>query len=141
MKKLEVIFAHERLIEVNNLLHKHRIGGMSFYLIRGRGSTKEETISPGRGLERKVPEFLIKTKVEVVTTDETASRIIDDILKVMSTGSNRRGKIFSTMLLKLTISRIKILVTLRYSHDRKTSTEYLNHFSDDIFKVSMTKRR
>lgn len=34
MKKLEVIFAHERLIEVNNLLHKHRIGGMSFYLIR-----------------------------------------------------------------------------------------------------------
>ena len=83
MKKLEVIFAHERLIEVNNLLHKHRIG-----------STKEETISPGRGLERKVPEFLIKTKVEVVTTDETASRIIDDILKVMSTGSNRRGKIF-----------------------------------------------
>jgi nitrogen regulatory protein P-II 1 len=94
MKKLEVIFAHERLIEVNNLLHKHRIGGMSFYLIRGRGCTKEEIISPGRGLERKVPEFLIKTKVEVVTTDETASRIIDDILKVMSTGSNRSGKIF-----------------------------------------------
>ncbi|MFZ0568650.1 MAG: P-II family nitrogen regulator, partial [Nitrososphaeraceae archaeon] len=58
------------------------------------GSTKEETISPGRGLERKVPEFLIKAKVEVVTTDETASRIIDDILEVMSTGSNRRGKIF-----------------------------------------------
>ena len=49
---------------------------------------------PWEGLERKVPEFLIKTKVEVVTTDETASRIIDDILKVMSTGSNRRGKIF-----------------------------------------------
>jgi nitrogen regulatory protein PII len=67
---------------------------MSFHLIRGRGSTKEEVISPGRGLERKVPEFLTRTKVEVVATDETASRIIDDILKAMSTGSNRSGKIF-----------------------------------------------
>lgn len=94
MKKLEVIFAHERLIEVNDLLHKHRVGGMSFHLIRGRGSTKNEVISPGRGLERKVPEFLTRTKVEVVATEETASRIIDDILKIMSTGSNRSGKIF-----------------------------------------------
>jgi nitrogen regulatory protein P-II 1 len=94
MKKLEVILAHERLIEVNNLLHKHRIGGMYFHLIRGRGGTKVEAISPGRGLERKVPEFLIKTKVEIVATDEATSRIIDDILKVMSTGSNRSGKIF-----------------------------------------------
>jgi nitrogen regulatory protein P-II 1 len=94
MKKLEVIFAHERLIEINDLLHKHRVGGMSFHLIRGRGRTKNEGISPGRGLERKVPEFLTRTKVEVVATDETASRIIDDVLKVMSTGSNRSGKIF-----------------------------------------------
>jgi nitrogen regulatory protein P-II 1 len=94
MKKLEVIFAHERLIEINNLLHKHRVGGMSFHLIRGRGSSKDEVISTGRGLERKVPEFITRTKVEVVSTDETATRIIDDILKVMSTGSNRSGKIF-----------------------------------------------
>jgi nitrogen regulatory protein PII len=32
--------------------------------------------------------------MEVVTTDETASKIIDDVLNAMSTGSNRIGKIF-----------------------------------------------
>ena len=94
MKKLEVIFPHERLTELNDLLHKHNVGGMNFHTVRGRGSTKRETISPGRGIERFVPEFVIKTKMEVVTTDETASKIIDDVLKCYEYGSNRIGKIF-----------------------------------------------
>jgi nitrogen regulatory protein P-II 1 len=94
MKKLEVIFAHERLVEINSILHKHRVGGMNFHLIRGRGRTKTEFVSPGRGIERYIPEFVINTKIEVITTDETARKIIDDILEVMSTGANRSGKIF-----------------------------------------------
>jgi nitrogen regulatory protein P-II 1 len=94
MKKLEVIFPHERLTEVNELLHKHKVGGMNFYNIKGRGRSKREAIAPGRGIERYVPEFAIRTKIEVVTTDEIASNIIDDILQVMSTGSNKSGKIF-----------------------------------------------
>jgi nitrogen regulatory protein P-II 1 len=94
MKKLEVILAHERLIEVNNLLHKHKVGGMNYHLIRGRGGTKSESIFPGRGIERYVPEFVTRTKIEVVTTDQMASKIINDILKIMSTGYNRSGKIF-----------------------------------------------
>ncbi len=94
MKKLELIFSHEHLVEVNNLLHKHKVGGMNFHLIRGRGRSKSEEISLGRGIERHVPEFVVKTKIEVVTTDETAIKIIDDILKAMSTGSNISGKIF-----------------------------------------------
>jgi nitrogen regulatory protein P-II 1 len=94
MKKLEVIFAHERLVEINSILHKHRVGGMNFHLIRGRGRTKTEFVSPGRGIERYIPEFVINTKIEVITTDEMARKIIDDILEVMSTGANRSGKIF-----------------------------------------------
>ncbi|MDQ3838508.1 MAG: P-II family nitrogen regulator [Thermoproteota archaeon] len=94
MKKLEIIFSHERLTEVNDLLHKHGVGGMNFYNVRGRGSSKSEAVSPGRGIERYVPEFAIKTKTEVVTSDETANQIIKDVLDVMSSGSNRSGKIF-----------------------------------------------
>jgi nitrogen regulatory protein PII len=94
MKKVEIIFSHERLTEVNNVLHKHGVGGMNFYNIRGRGSSKREPISPGRGIERYVPEFAIKTKTEVVTSDETANKIIKKILDVMGTGANRSGKIF-----------------------------------------------
>ena len=94
MKKVEIIFSHERLTEVNSVLHKHGVGGMNFYNISGRGSSKRESISPGRGIERYVPEFAIKTKTEVVTSDETASKIIKKILDVMGTGANRSGKIF-----------------------------------------------
>ncbi len=94
MKKLEIIFSHERLPEVNDLLHKYGVGGMNFYNIRGRGSSRREPVSPGRGIERYVPEFAIKTKTEVVTSDDTANKIIKEVLNVMSTGSNRSGKIF-----------------------------------------------
>lgn len=94
MKKLEIIFSHERLTEVNDLLHKYGVGGMNFYNIWGRGSSRREPVSPGRGIERYVPEFGIKTKTEVVTPDDTANKIIKEVLNVMSTGSNRSGKIF-----------------------------------------------
>jgi nitrogen regulatory protein PII len=94
MKKLEIIFSHERLVEVNNLLRKHGVGGMNFHIVRGRGTSKSEPISPGRGIERYVPEFAIKTKTEVVTSDENADKIIKEVLDVMSTGANKSGKIF-----------------------------------------------
>lgn len=94
MKKLEIIFPHERLIEVNELLHKHKVGGMNFHIIKGRGSSKREAIAPGRGVERYVPEFTLRTKIEVIAIDETANHIINEVLELMSTGSNRSGKIF-----------------------------------------------
>jgi len=28
MKKIDVIIAHERLIEINEIIHKHKVGGM-----------------------------------------------------------------------------------------------------------------
>ena len=44
MKRLDLIIAHECLIEVNEILHKHKVGGMTFYDIKGRGRTKYEPI-------------------------------------------------------------------------------------------------
>jgi nitrogen regulatory protein P-II 1 len=41
-----------------------------------------------------VPEFESRTKVEVLVSDSQANQIIDDILKVISTGSTSDGKIF-----------------------------------------------
>ena len=37
MKRLDILIPHERLTDVNELLHKHKVGGMSFYEIKGRG--------------------------------------------------------------------------------------------------------
>src|SRR6185503_12661026 len=94
MKRLDFIIPHERLPEVNELLHKHKVGGMTFYDIKGRGRAKREPVSVGRGVMRYVPEFGFRTKIEVLVSDDQAKAIIDDVLKIISTGSASDGKIF-----------------------------------------------
>ena len=94
MKRIDLIIPQERLAEVNDLLHKHKVGGMTFYDIKGRGRAKREPVSVGRGVMRYVPEFGFRTKVEVLVPDTVARSIIDDVLKVISTGSASDGKIF-----------------------------------------------
>src|SRR5919108_531086 len=94
MKKLDMVIPHERLLEVNELLHKHKVGGMTFYDIKGRGRAKREPVSVGRGVMRYVPEFGFRTKIEVLVPDLMAKAIVDDVLKVISTGSASDGKIF-----------------------------------------------
>jgi nitrogen regulatory protein P-II 1 len=94
MKRLDIIIPHERLQEVNDILHKHKVGGMTFYDIKGRGRSKREPISVGRGIMRYVPEFGSRIKIEVLVSDSLANPIIDNILNVIGTGSEDDGKIF-----------------------------------------------
>jgi nitrogen regulatory protein P-II 1 len=94
MKRLDLIIAHEYLIVVNEILHKHKVGGMTFYDIKGRGRTRYEPIAAGRGIMRYVPEFGSRTKIEVIVSDNMLKPIIDDMLKALSRGSSPDGKIF-----------------------------------------------
>ncbi|MEO9321036.1 MAG: P-II family nitrogen regulator [Nitrososphaera sp.] len=94
MKRLDLIIPHERLTEVNELLHRHKVGGMTFYDVKGRGRAKREPVSVGRGVMRYVPEFSFRTKIEVLVQDSVAQEIIKDVLKVITTGSASDGKIF-----------------------------------------------
>ena len=94
MKRLDLIVPHERLSEINELLHRHKVGGMSFYEIKGRGRAKREPVSVGRGVTRYVPEFGFRTKIEVLVPDAIAKTVIDEVLKRMRTGSASDGKIF-----------------------------------------------
>jgi nitrogen regulatory protein P-II 1 len=94
MKRLDIIIPQERLSEVNDILHRHKVGGMTFYDIKGRGRAKREPVSVGRGVMRYVPEFGFRTKIEVLVQDQTATKIIKDLLKEISTGSASDGKIF-----------------------------------------------
>lgn len=94
MKRLDIIIPHERLGEVNEILHNHKVGGMSFYDIKGRGRAKREPVSVGRGVMRYVPEFGFRTKIEVLVADSLARQIVDDIIKKISTGSASDGKVF-----------------------------------------------
>ena len=94
MKRLDIIIPHERLSEVNDILHKHKVGGITFYDIKGRGRAKQEPVAVGRGVMRYVPEFGSRTKIEVLVKDSLSQQIIEDLLKKISTGSTSDGKIF-----------------------------------------------
>ena len=94
MKKLDIIISHEHLAEVNDTLHKNKVGGMTFYDIKGRGHSKYEAVDVGRGIRRYVPEFASWTKIEVLVADSEAKKIVCDILNVIDTHSASDGKIF-----------------------------------------------
>ena len=94
MKKLELFISHERLKEVNEVLHKHNVGGMTCYDVKARGRSKQESIDVERGTRSYIPELGPRTKIELIVENTLAKRIIDDVLNVISTGSSYDGKIF-----------------------------------------------
>jgi len=66
MKRLDIIIPHERVSQLNELLHKHKVGGMTFYDVKGRGRSKNEPVHIGTGVMQYVPEFGARTKVEIL---------------------------------------------------------------------------
>ena len=102
MKQLDIIVPHERLSDVNQILYNHKVGGMLYYDIKGRGraerpertqrlSTEAGGYSTGK---RYVPEFGTRTKIEVLVPDSTYKQLVEEIIKTVSTGSAADGKIF-----------------------------------------------
>ncbi len=94
MKRIDLIIPHERLHEVNDLLRKHQVGGLTVYDVKGRGRAKHEPVAIGRGVMRYIPEFGSRTKIEVVVSDLNSKSIIEDVLKLISTGAASDGKVF-----------------------------------------------
>ena len=67
---------------------------MTFYSVKGRGRTRQEEVSAGRGIARTVPEFVAGTKIELIVEDSVVQSIIGDIRTILSKGSFPFGKIF-----------------------------------------------
>ena len=99
MKELAIIIAHERLNDINSILYKHKVGGMYFFEIAGRGRAERQEIEAGtiegyRTGKRYVPEFGSRTMVQVIVPDSMEKVLISDIMDRLSTGSAGDGKIF-----------------------------------------------
>jgi nitrogen regulatory protein P-II 1 len=102
MKQLDIIIPHERLDAVNGILYNHKVGGMMYFDIKGRGRVKREPVEErvhgyGGGYKtgrKYTPEFGTRTKIEVLVSDSTYKQIVDEILNTVSTGSPADGKIF-----------------------------------------------
>lgn len=93
MKRLDLIVPHERVRDVNEILHKYKVGGLTMYDIKGRGRTKQEPLAVGRGVMKYVPEYGSNTKLEVLVPDSLADTIVNDMLAEIGISSSI-GKIF-----------------------------------------------
>ncbi len=96
MKKIEAIVRHHKLDEIKNAVSEAGFCGMTTTEVRGFGRQKGHT-EQYRGAEYQV-DFLPKTKIELVVSDENVQKVVDSILSVSRTGEIGDGKIFVSPL-------------------------------------------
>ena len=65
---------------------------MSYYKIQASGKTKADPITIGRGTAKVQPDYVPRTKVEVVVKDEQMEEIISKVTDRL--GGELGGKIF-----------------------------------------------
>jgi nitrogen regulatory protein P-II 1 len=99
MKELDSIIPRERLNEINSSLYKHKVGGMFYFEISGRGRAQRQEVEhrTAEGYpsgKRYVPEFGSRTMVKVLIPDSLEKNLISEIIEQTSTGSAGDGKIF-----------------------------------------------
>src|SRR3990167_8851984 len=92
MKKIEAIIKPFKLDEVKKALNDIHIEGMTVTEVKGFGRQKGHT-ELYRGAEYVV-DFLPKVKIEVVTTEDMAGKVVGGITGAAKTGKIGDGKIF-----------------------------------------------
>ena len=94
MKRIELIIPDRKLQDVNNVFKEANVGGMSYYRIEGRGKTKAQPITVGRGTIHYTPEFISRLKVEVVVRDVQVEELITKLVDKVGGDITTGGKIF-----------------------------------------------
>jgi nitrogen regulatory protein P-II 1 len=92
VKKIEAIIRHFKLDDVKAALVDAGFHGLTVTEVRGFGRQKGHT-ETYRGTEYAV-DFVPKLKVEVVTSSEAVSKVLDVIIGAAQTGQIGDGKIF-----------------------------------------------
>ena len=92
MKKLEIIIKPGKLEELKEILDDCKANGIMISNIMGYGNQRGYK-QMYRGTEYTV-NLLPKVKVETVVAEEAAEKIIDQVVKQITTGMIGDGKIF-----------------------------------------------
>jgi nitrogen regulatory protein P-II 1 len=92
MKRVEIIIPHRMLTAAHDILKEVNVGGMSHYRIEGSGRVKPQPVTTQRGTSQTQPEYIPRTKIEVVVKDEQVEEIISKITDRLS--GDLGGKIF-----------------------------------------------
>ena len=106
MKEIDIIFPHERLPAINELLYKHKVEFL-FYTIDGRSRetrdevpeviSKEAPYATGR---KNIPHYSRGIRLEMIVSDSMAKPIVDELITTLSTGSASDGRIFEYRIFK-----------------------------------------
>ena len=96
MKKIEAIIKPFKLDEVKDHLNEKGAYGLTVTEVKGFGRQKGHT-ELYRGAEYTV-DFLPKTKVEIVVSDDQCEEVVQLITQAAQTGKIGDGKIFITDL-------------------------------------------
>ncbi len=99
MKLIIAIIKPFKLEEVKEALAEIGVEGMTVTEVKGFGRQKGHT-EIYRGSEYTV-DFLPKTKLEIVVTDELAAKTVDTIAAAAKTGKIGDGKIFVQNVLEV----------------------------------------
>ena len=94
LKKLEIIVPHRWLSEIDDVLKGMQIGGISAIQIEGRGKVKPLPVAVERGTRTATPEFIPRTKVEVIVKNDMVEVITQKVLERFGGDPNLGGKIF-----------------------------------------------
>ncbi|MFZ5563864.1 MAG: P-II family nitrogen regulator [Thermodesulfobacteriota bacterium] len=92
MKKIEAIIKPFRLDDVKTALNEAGVAGMTITEVKGFGRQRGHT-EIYRGAEYQV-DFTPKIKLEVITGDNQADKVISIIMKHANSGKIGDGKIF-----------------------------------------------
>lgn len=92
MKKIEAVIKPFKLDDVKTALNQAGVTGMTVYEVKGFGRQKGHT-ELYRGAEYVV-DFLPKTKIEIVVTDDMVEKVISAINGSAKTGKLGDGKVF-----------------------------------------------
>ena len=93
MKKIEAVIRKERFPEIDEALKSIGIGGLTFLDAEGRGRAKGREMVSDRGTRTYRPEYVERTKLEIIVKDADAQKVIEVILKNARTGAIGDGKI------------------------------------------------
>jgi nitrogen regulatory protein P-II 1 len=92
MKKIEAIIKPFKLDEVKTAVTEVGIEGMTVSEVKGFGHQKADT-EIFRGTEY-VPDFIPKTKIEIVVSDAKLDEVVTAIVRSARSGKIGDGKIF-----------------------------------------------
>ncbi|MGB6591298.1 MAG: P-II family nitrogen regulator [Candidatus Nitrosopolaris sp.] len=92
MKKIELIIPDSKLKDAHAILKNVNSGGMSYYTVEGSGRVKAEGIIVGRGTIQTQPEYVLRTKVDVIVKDDQVDQLVSELADRM--GTELGGKIF-----------------------------------------------